>query len=264
MQSATAAGLEVDARAERLEHVGRAALARGRAVAVLRDPAARARRDERGRGRHVEGRPPAAGAGGVDEVVARRRRAGASERIVCARPAISSTVSPFVRSAIRKAAVCASEALPSMISASTRCGLLARTRSWPPASRSIASVRTVFGTASRGSCAAAACRAGVSTDSGWNWTPSSGSSRWRRPMITSPRAGRHLELVRQARGRRQRVVAADHERRLEAAEDRPAVVLDLGGLAVHRLAAHHPAAERRRPAPGGRGRRPAPARRASA
>jgi hypothetical protein len=27
------------------------------------------------------------------------------------------------------------------------------------------------------------CRT-VRTDSGWNWTPSTGSSRWRRPMIT--------------------------------------------------------------------------------
>ena len=27
---------------------------------------------------------------------------------------------------------------------------------------------------------------GVSTDSGWNWTPSIGSSEWRSPMITSP------------------------------------------------------------------------------
>ena len=25
---------------------------------------------------------------------------------------------------------------------------------------------------------------GVSTDSGWNWTPSSGSDTWRMPMIT--------------------------------------------------------------------------------
>ena len=27
---------------------------------------------------------------------------------------------------------------------------------------------------------------GVSTDSGWNWTPSAGSSRWRTPITTSP------------------------------------------------------------------------------
>ena len=57
-------------------------------------------------------------------------------------------------------------------------------------------------------------------------------------------ARRHLELVRQPLGAHdERVVAADHERGFEAREDRPAVVLGLGGLAVHRLAAHHRPAE---------------------
>ena len=84
---------------------------------------------------------PAAGAGRVDEVARPRRTGTASSRIVRASPAISWTVSPFVRSAIRKAAVCASEASPSMISRSTRAASSAH-RSSPPARRSIASVRT--------------------------------------------------------------------------------------------------------------------------
>ena len=64
-----------------------------------------------------------------------------------ARPASSSTVSPFVRSAIRNAAVSVSDALPAMISASTAASLL-RVRSSREASASIASVRTGFGTGS--------------------------------------------------------------------------------------------------------------------
>jgi hypothetical protein len=43
----------------------------------------------------------------------------ASARIVAARPATSSTVSPFVRNAMRKPAVCTSSTRPSMISRST-------------------------------------------------------------------------------------------------------------------------------------------------
>ncbi len=112
--------VEVDADAERLEHVGGARQAGGRAVAVLGDRAARAGGDQRRGRRDVEGRPPAAGAGGVDQVVAAgrdRRRRGAASCV--ARPTSSSTVSPFVRSAISTAAVCTSDALPCMISAST-------------------------------------------------------------------------------------------------------------------------------------------------
>jgi hypothetical protein len=62
-------GVEVDADAERLEHVGRPGEPGGRAVAVLGDRAPRARGDQgRGRG-HVERLPSAAGAGGVHERV---------------------------------------------------------------------------------------------------------------------------------------------------------------------------------------------------
>src|SRR3954454_5353462 len=68
----------------------------------------------------------------------------ASSRIVEASPASSSTVSPFVRSAIRKAAIWVSDALPSMI---TRRTLEASSidRSWPDASASIALVRVGSG-----------------------------------------------------------------------------------------------------------------------
>src|SRR5690349_9454258 len=68
----------------------------------------------------------------------------ASSRIVRARPTSSSTVSPFVRSAMRNAAACASEASPSMISRSTAAASSAG-RSSPEATRSIASVRTALG-----------------------------------------------------------------------------------------------------------------------
>ena len=68
----------------------------------------------------------------------------ASSRIVVARPTSSSTVSPFVRSAISTAAVWVSDALPAMISASTAADCSTE-RSWRAASRSIASVRTGLG-----------------------------------------------------------------------------------------------------------------------
>ena len=86
---------------------------------MLGDRAAGAGGDQRrGRG-DVEGRGPAAGPGGVDEVVASVSTAAASQRIVRARPTSSGTVSPFARRAIRKAPVCTSLDRPSMISART-------------------------------------------------------------------------------------------------------------------------------------------------
>ena len=65
-------GGQVDARAQRLEHVRRAGPARGRAVAVLGHPAAGAGGHEGRRGGHVERGPPAARAGGVHQAVAAR------------------------------------------------------------------------------------------------------------------------------------------------------------------------------------------------
>ena len=72
----------------------------GGAVAVLGHRAAVAGGDQRGGRGHVERRPPAAGAGGVDQVVAAGASPGvANARIVVARPTSSSIVSPLVRSA---------------------------------------------------------------------------------------------------------------------------------------------------------------------
>jgi hypothetical protein len=68
----------------------------------------------------------------------------AKRRMVDARPTSSSTVSPFVRSAISTAAVSTSDALPAMISAST-AAVSSVVRSSRAASRSIALVRTGFG-----------------------------------------------------------------------------------------------------------------------
>ena len=67
----------------------------------------------------------------------------ASSRIVRARPASSATVSPFVRSAIRKPAIWTSETSPLMICASTSADCSAL-RSVPEASASIARVRISF------------------------------------------------------------------------------------------------------------------------
>ena len=106
MQRATVAGAEVDSSAERLQQVGRARQSGRRTVAVLGDRAARRGRDQGGRRRDVEGSPAAAGPGGIEQWVAMARRGtcAANARWVRARPASSSTVSPFIRSAIRNVA----------------------------------------------------------------------------------------------------------------------------------------------------------------
>ena len=95
----------VDRDAERLEHVGAAALRGERAVAVLRDAHARARDDERRRRRDVEGVDrPAAGAAGVDQLV--RRSAGSTtiaRRSARTTAASSAGVSPLTRSPMSSA-----------------------------------------------------------------------------------------------------------------------------------------------------------------
>ena len=76
----------LDRDAERLEHVGAAALRRERAVAVLGDAHARARDEQRRGGRDVEGVDrSAAGAAGVDQIVA-ARSAGSSTIALSERP----------------------------------------------------------------------------------------------------------------------------------------------------------------------------------
>ena len=225
---------------------------------MLRDPGARRRRDERRRGRDVPG---------VRAVAARARRcrrgrrgSGATattcSRIASAQPAISSAVSPFSRSATRKPPICAWVASPAMIALITSRAS-SRVRSWPSSSRASASWITSPSRKFR----ASAGPSGVSTDSGWNCTPSTRSSRWR-TAITSPSAAvaDDLEAVGH-RGRRERVVAAGLEALRQAGED---AACRRGSTAVafpctSSLRLPDLAAERRRRSPGGRGRRRAPA-----
>ena len=132
----------------------------------------------------------------------------ARRRIAEARPASSSTVSPFTASATSAAPICASVAAPSS-SASRSDAASSRRRFSPRIRRSVNS--------RRGGPAALACTRGrrqkprrerplsarfvrhrsyslrkfasrllpsvVRIDSGWNWTPSTLSRRWRRPMM---------------------------------------------------------------------------------
>ena len=168
-------------------------------------------------------------------------RASPSARIVAARPASSSTVSPFVRSAIRNPAICVSVALPSMITRRTSpaCSI---DRSWPDASASIALVRV--GWIRQGSSASSCFPASVRTDSGWNWTPSAGSSRWRiaHQHAAAMRGG--LEAVRQrVLADDERVVAARRRagircrRRWSCRRARRSSVLPCTGLVADDLAA---------------------------
>src|SRR4051794_26814893 len=90
----------------------------------------------------VEGPPPVPA---VSTRSPRRLLTGvASERIVRARPTSSGTVSPFARSATRKAPACTSPARPSMISARTAAAWSA-VRWSPEQTASIARVMTSFG-----------------------------------------------------------------------------------------------------------------------
>src|SRR5215218_5012165 len=162
----------------------------------------------------------------------------ARSRSTAASPAISPTVSPFVRRAMRNAAAWASDAFPSMISVRTREASEA-SRSAPSERRSIASVRTLFGIEKVAQQFFAVRREHRL------WVKLHSLERqlaMAQPHDHLARAGRHLELVGELRVHDERVVATDHERRFEALEDRPAVVLRFGRLAVHGLAAHHAAA----------------------
>src|SRR4051812_34363245 len=165
----------------------------------------------------------------------------ASSRIVRARPTSSSTVSPLVRSAIRKAAVWGSEASPDMTSRSTAAAS-SEERSKPDATRSIASVRIWLGKEVLQELFALAGehRLGVKLQA-------------LRGQLAVADAHDRLAVVRRAleAGRQvgiddQRVVAAGQERRVDAAEDRPPVVLDLRALAVDGIPEDDSAAERLR------------------
>ena len=103
---------------------------------------------------------------------------------------------------------------------------------------------------------------GVSTDSGWNWTPSIGSSRWR-TAITSPSVGgrRDLELVRDRASPRASGSGRPRSRRAARGRARARRGSTVARLAVDELAAPgRPRRRRPRRSPGARGRRRASAR----
>ena len=112
-------------------------------------------------------------------------------RIARAAPTISSTVSPFMRSAASKAPICAGVASPSMIWPTTAAIVVGRQplaldRAWPSASRIVQRALP----AHAGPFMAMKLRRRslptvVRNDSGWNCTPSTGSVLWRTPMISS-------------------------------------------------------------------------------
>src|SRR4051794_26655409 len=163
----------------------------------------------------------------------------ASSRIVAASPASSSTVSPFVRSAIRNAAIWVSDALPCMTMRRTSPACCIE-RSWPDASASIAFVRVGSGNEVLQQLLAGVRqhRLGVELHA------------FGRQVLVTDRhqhaasVSRGLEAVRQrVLADDERVVAPHDERGFDAGEDGPAVVLGGGGLAVHRLVAHDVAAE---------------------
>src|SRR5215218_4933316 len=158
----------------------------------------------------------------------------ASARIVWARPTISATVSPLVRSAIRNAAACASEARPSITSRSTAAAS-SRASAWPEASRSIAWVSVSLGIQEVAEKRPAVLGEELNALGG-QLAVADGHHRLAHP-------GRALQAIRQVRVHDQRVVAAGDKRRAEPAEDATAVVLHRRALAVDRLAAHEPAAE---------------------
>src|SRR5512133_3668960 len=163
----------------------------------------------------------------------------ARARIVLARPASSSTVSPFVRRAMRKAAICASDALPAMISAST-ADASSWARSWPDASASMARVRTSLlkEVLQQQLAVVREHRLRVELDAlGRELAVAQGHHD-----VAS--AGRHLEAVRDARVvHDERVIAPDGQRRGQAGEDRAPVVLDGRRLAVDGHVAHDATAE---------------------
>src|SRR5215217_443556 len=132
----------------------------------------------------------------------------ARSRSTAASAAISPTVSPFVRRAMRNAAAWASDAFPSMISASTR-EASAGSKSTRFERRSLASVRTLFGIEEVAQkLFAVRCVHGLRVE----LHTLEGQLAVSQAHDHLTRARRYLELVRQIRVYDQRVVAADHER----------------------------------------------------
>ena len=194
--------------------------------------------------------------------------ATACARIARAAPTISSTVSPFMRSATRSAPICAGVASPSMIaridrrhlvlgevarrSASARRSALARRHAphagpAPPAA------------AGRGSCASSCLPSSVRIDSGWNCTPSTGRvavAHAHDLALVGPRRDAPEHVGQRRRLDDQRVVARRLERVREAGEDaRPSWRIGDVLPCMMRGARTIVAAEAPRRSPGGRGRR---------
>ena len=195
----------------------------------------------------------------VPAVSTRSVRFGATDtprpRIASAKPAISSGVSPFRRRATRKPPIWAWVASPAMISSITAraCGAVEVVAVEQPSERLLDHRDRKFRQRSGPS--------GVSTDSGWNCTPSTGSVAVADGHHLAVGGGRrHLEHLGHARsprasgsGRPERAAAA--RRRCP----RPSCV-DRARLAVDELARLADLARRTpRRSPGGRGRRRASA-----
>ena len=79
--------------------------------------------------------------------------------------------------------------------------------------------------------------ASVSTDSGWNCTPSTLSFRWRRPMIVPSAVSAEISSVLRQRFPfdDQRVVARGGKILRQIAKHRLAVMMNFTGLAVHHV-----------------------------
>src|SRR4051794_32574524 len=185
----------------------------------------------------------------------------ASSRMVRARPASSSSVSPFARRAIRKPAICTSLASPAMTTLSTSAAWSAD-RSRPAASASMALVKMGSGMRAGGYVpgAAASC-------AGRSGSVAEEVAQQRAALVGQHRLGVELhalggqlavadghEDASAARGDlegvgqrslvdHQGVIAPHGQRRRNAGEDRAAVVLDGRRLAVDRQVAHDVAAE---------------------
>ena len=172
-----------DPDAERLEHIGAAALARNRAVAVLRDAETRARQHQRDRRGDVEGTGTvAAGAAGVEHVVeppgerhrvrphrarqaddfrgalAFHREADEQRRDLRLGRAAFHDLGHRGRGLLAREVLAPHQLLD-------ECG---KHRAYPRRSTKLRRMRRP---------------SPVRIDSGWNWTPCTGSVRWRRPMI---------------------------------------------------------------------------------
>ena len=178
-----ARGRQLEPEAERLQDVRRARGRRDRAVAVLGHACARGGRDQRRGCRDVDrARSVAAGAGRVDEVLARRpdlehvrahrlRAAGDLLDRLALHPE-----SDEERADLRRRRL----ALHHLVHHRARLVPGEAVAVEQPCERLLDRHRDT----SRKFCASRA-PSGVSTDSGWNWTPSTGSSRWRTAITSS-------------------------------------------------------------------------------